>query len=404
MRTMRRLDQPFKTGFQVRDRLVWAVGILVFLLGTTIVLFGSQTYFDRNQFRNDFHKLLYHQRVITLALKLLSDAKDLETGQRGFLLTDNSSYLEPYQNSRKTIIAHLDMLLSVSRKSPSILAEAQKTGGLIAREISILNRAIVTQEVSGQKTALKIITDGEPKARMDALRISVGNILLIQNREITILESIAFKDRRIIRRNFLLFLGSSFLFILITIVIIYQEIRKNSKLLKRLEEESSHDELTGIPNRRFLQEWSKVEILQDRNKEFSFTLLYLDLNHFKAVNDQLGHAAGDHVLKAAVKRFQSALREGDLLVRIGGDEFIAIIRGTLSPMEKELLVQRLRRTLLHPSIIPGNVSIPFGLSVGIASYPDDGDHLDDLLRAADKDMYQDKMSQKTGRSTKMDSV
>ena len=383
----------------MRNRLVWAVGILVFLLGATIILFGAQTYLDRSQFRKDFQKLLYHQRVITLALKLLSDAKDLETGQRGFLLTDDPSYLEPYQDSRKTIIAHLDMLLSVSRKSPSILAEAQKTGGLIAREISILNRAIVTQEVSGQKMALKIITGGEPKERMDALRVSVGKILLRQNREITLIESLAFKDRRMVRRNFFLFLGSSFLFIFIAIVIIYQEIRRNSKLLKRLEEESSHDELTGIPNRRFLQEWAKVE-MQDRNKTFSFTLLYLDLNQFKAINDQLGHEAGDHVLKMAVKRFQSALREGDLLVRIGGDEFIAIIRGTLSPMDKELLTQRLKVTLLHPSIIPKNLPIAFGLSVGIASYPEDGDHLDDLLRAADKNMYQDKVSQKTVRSSK----
>jgi len=384
----------------LRNRLVWAVGILVVLLGATIILFGAQTYLDRNQFRADFQKLLYHQRVITLALKLLSDAKDLETGQRGFLLTNDPSYLEPYQNSRKTIIAHLDMLLSVSRKSPLILAEAQETGELIAREISILNRTIVTQEVSGQKKALKIITGGEPKARMDALRVSVGYILLGQNREITLIESIAFKDRRMVRRNFLLFLGSSFLFILIAIVIIYKEIRKSSKLLKRLEEESSQDELTGIPNRRFLQQWARVEILQDRNKELSFALLYLDLNHFKAVNDRLGHEAGDHVLRMAVKRFQSALREGDLLVRIGGDEFIAIIRGALSTTDKEFLVQRLKATLLHPSVLPENVPIPFGLSVGIACYPEDGDNLDTLLRAADKNMYQDKGSQSTGRSTK----
>ena len=190
------------------------------------------------------------------------------------------------------------------------------------------------------------------------------------------------------------------MFILIAIVIIYKEIRKSSKLLKRLEEESSQDELTGIPNRRFLQQWARVEILQDRKKELSFTLFYLDLNHFKAVNDRLGHEAGDHVLRMAVKRFQSALREGDLLVRIGGDEFIAIIRGALSTTDKEFLVQRLKATLLHPSILPENVPIPFGLSVGIACYPEDGDNLDTLLRAADKNMYQDKGSQSTGRSTK----
>ena len=384
----------------MKHLLIWTVGSLVFFLGATIIVFGIQTSFDRSQFRRDFTKLLYHQRIITLSLKILSDAKDLETGQRGFLLTDDPAYLEPYQNSRKSIIAHLDILLSATRKSPAILAQIQDSGQLIAREISILNRLIVTQEVYGQKKALGIILGGDPKRRMDSLRTSIVNIILSQNRQIIIIQSRTFKDRRRVRRNFLLLLGSSFLFIAIALYIIFQEIRKSNKLMKRLETESSQDELTGIPNRRFLQEWIRVEILQDRKKELEFTLLYLDLNHFKTINDRLGHEAGDHVLKMAVKRFQSALREGDLIVRIGGDEFTAITRGVLSPTEKEFLINRLKETLAHPSLVPKDFPVSFGLSVGIASYPEDGDTLDALLRVADKNMYKDKMGKDSGISSK----
>lgn len=384
----------------MKHLLIWAVGSLVFFLGATIIVFGIQTSFDRSQFRRDFTKLLYHHRIITLSLKILADAKDLETGQRGFLLTDDPAYLEPYQNSRKSIIAHLDILLSATRKSPAILAQIEDSGQLIAREISILNRLIVTQEVYGQKKALEIILGGDPKRRMDSLRTSIVNIILSQNRQIIIIQSRTFKDRRRVRRNFLLLLGSSFLFIAIALYIIFQEIRKSNKLMKRLETESSQDELTGIPNRRFLQEWIRVEILQDRKKELEFTLLYLDLNHFKAINDRLGHEAGDHVLKMAVKRFQSALREGDLIVRIGGDEFTAITRGVLSPTEKEFLINRLKETLAHPSLVPKDFPVSFGLSVGIASYPEDGDTLDALLRVADKNMYKDKMGKDSGISSK----
>ena len=386
----------------MKHLLIWTVGSLVFFLGATIIVFGIQTSFDRSQFRRDFTKLLYHQRIITLSLKILSDAKDLETGQRGFLLTDDPAYLEPYQNSRKSIIAHLDILLSATQKSPTIFAQIQDSGQLIAREISILNRLIVTQEMYGQKKALEIILEGSPKRQMDTLRTSIVNILLSQNRQIIIIESRTFKDRRRVRRNFILLLGSSFLFIAIALYIILQEIRKSNKLMKRLETESSHDELTGIPNRRFLQEWIRVEILQDRKKELEFTLLYLDLNHFKAINDRLGHEAGDHVLKMAVKRFQSALREGDLIVRIGGDEFTAITRGVLSPTDKEFLINRLKETLAHPSLVPKDFPVSFGLSVGIASYPEDGDTLDALLRVADKNMYKDKMGKDSGISSKKD--
>ncbi len=378
--------------FSLQNRLAWSVGALIaFLVGITLV-FGIQTSLKRAQFKKDFKSLLFHHRIITLSLKLLSDAKDLETGQRGFLLTGDSSYLEPYQNSRTSILAHLDMLLSASQKSPAILAQAEASGQLLAREISILNRAIVTQEVSGQKRALQIVTTGEPKRRMDNLRSSIGNILLTQNREIVLIEARTYKDRRNVKRNFLIFMGGSVSFIIIALFIILGEIRKNSRLMKRLENESSHDELTGIPNRRFLQEWIRIEILKDRNKEFPFLLLFLDLNHFKSINDRLGHDVGDMVLKNAVKRFQTALREGDLLARIGGDEFIAIIRGKISREEQNDLIMRLKKTLLQPSLLPKDFPVRFGLSVGVATYPEDGETLDALLLIADKGMYEDKQT------------
>jgi len=387
-------------GSALRNRLPWTVGFLVFFFAATIIFFGIQTSFERARFRKDFKDLLYHDRVITLSLKLLSDAKDLETGQRGFLLTDNPSYLEPYQNSQKSILAHLDILLSISRKSPAILAQIETSGQLVASEISILNRAILTQKVFGQKKALQIVLGGEPKRRMDNLRLAIGDTLLTQNREIVLIESRTFKDRKDVRRNFFFLLGSSTLFMILTVMIIFEDIRKRNKLMKRLEEESTHDELTGLPNRRFLFEWLPMTISQDRKKEYPFTLLFLDLNHFKDVNDHLGHTVGDLVLKKAVIRFHSALREGDLLVRLGGDEFIAVIREKLSQTDQEMLVRRLKNNLEHPSLVPKDFPVPFGLSVGIAHFPENGTTLEALLQFADKKMYEDKMARNHGSKTK----
>ncbi|EQD61421.1 membrane protein containing CHASE3 domain protein, partial [mine drainage metagenome] len=88
----------------LKNRLSWALGFFIFFSGATVIFFGIQAALERIHFRQDFQELLYHNRVITLSLKLLSDAKDIETGQRGFLLTDDRSYLEPYQNSRRSVL------------------------------------------------------------------------------------------------------------------------------------------------------------------------------------------------------------------------------------------------------------------------------------------------------------
>ncbi len=362
-------------------------------MGIALSLLGFRVFEERAQSRSDIMQILYHQRVMTLSLKILSDAKDLETGQRGYLLTGDSAYLDPYQKSRTAVIAHLEMLLSVSRKSPEILAQTEGSGQILAREISILNRTITTQETAGRPAALAIVRGGRGKRWMDRLRLSIGETIRSQNREIVLVESRAFRDRKRITREFLVVGSGSLIFFFLTITILFREIRSNSQLLEKLEAESTHDELTGIPNRRFLLQWMKIAMAPGRNEAKPFCLLFLDLDHFKTVNDRLGHKAGDLVLKKSVRRFQAALREEDLLVRIGGDEFVAIIMTDLSPDDTETLRSRLKNVLATPSILPPDFPARFGVSVGYARYPGDSRTPEELLQLADAHMYADK----TGR-------
>lgn len=171
-------------------------------------------------------------------------------------------------------------------------------------------------------------------------------------------------------------------------------IARRKDLESKLARMASHDMLTGLPN-RFLFTSQLDDAYQDlsRGTLHGFTLLYMDLDRFKQVNDTRGHQAGDAVLREAATRFQAVLRGGDIVARLGGDEFTAILPSPMS--EAEPLAKRLIHSMQKPITLPdGPVSV--GLSIGIALAPKDGGTPDLLVSAADRALYAAKAA---GRNT-----
>ncbi len=144
-----------------------------------------------------------------------------------------------------------------------------------------------------------------------------------------------------------------------------------------------YDALTGLPNRRMFQEQ-----LEAHGVGPGTGLLYLDLDHFKAVNDTLGHAAGDALLCAVAQRLAGCSREGDLIVRLGGDEFLIVQTGGEQPLEAVALARRLVNVLGQPFDLSGR-QVGIGVSIGIA-LGHVGAEPDTLLRDADLALYQAK--------------
>ena len=156
-----------------------------------------------------------------------------------------------------------------------------------------------------------------------------------------------------------------------------------------------HDALTGLPNRSLLTEQLAIAIQAARSRESGFALLYLDLDRFKPVNDQLGHASGDELLRQVAARLRTELRVSDTLARIGGDEFV-IVTDADRPREMIAgLADRLIATLCASFDVMG-CAIEIGGSIGIALYPQDGVTEDGLLRAADTALYRVKESGRNG--------
>lgn len=163
--------------------------------------------------------------------------------------------------------------------------------------------------------------------------------------------------------------------------------------LGRLEQQLNEDALTGAFNRRFLDSWLPEQLALDQRRGLLTALLILDLDNFKAVNDQHGHLVGDVALMHAVDRTRSQLRRGDTLCRYGGEEFVVVLNSSNWP-EALQVAERIRAELsASPLFLPGsNLQLTLTVSIGVALSPDDAHSARDLIRAADGRLFTAKRS------------
>lgn len=147
-----------------------------------------------------------------------------------------------------------------------------------------------------------------------------------------------------------------------------------------------HDDLTGLPNRAHFRRRLQEE--SDRTRRYGprFAVLYLDLDHFKRVNDSMGHAAGDELLRQIAQRLQASVRGTDIVARLSGDEFALIQTPLTERGETCALAQRLVEALAAPYMIDGQ-QVQIGISIGVAICEPPGDEPDALLRRADRELY-----------------
>jgi diguanylate cyclase (GGDEF)-like protein len=159
--------------------------------------------------------------------------------------------------------------------------------------------------------------------------------------------------------------------------------RRNQALVAHM---AHHDVLTNLPNRLLFRDRLQQAAARVRRGE-AMALLYLDLDHFKPVNDSFGHAVGDALLKAVADRMRATARDTDTVARLGGDEFVIIQVGIKQASEAELLARRLAKAVSEPYEIAGH-TIVIGTSIGIAIAPHDGTDPEGLLKMADHALYQ----------------
>ncbi|MBU0594226.1 MAG: diguanylate cyclase [Gammaproteobacteria bacterium] len=162
-----------------------------------------------------------------------------------------------------------------------------------------------------------------------------------------------------------------------------------------MEHRAQHDALTGAPNRVMFHELLQFSIGNARRNGSQLAVLFIDLDHFKEVNDTYGHAAGDAILIEVARRLKTAVRESDAVARLSGDEFVVMIQPVDDPQQLAVIAQKLIKALQDPIEFEGQ-SLHISASIGISVFPGDGDDMEQLLHNADTAMYH---SKRKGRNT-----
>ncbi|MEW6164918.1 MAG: PAS domain S-box protein [Pseudomonadota bacterium] len=178
-------------------------------------------------------------------------------------------------------------------------------------------------------------------------------------------------------------------------VALFSDITERKREAEAIWHQANFDELTGLPNRKLLEDRLKRAIAQAHRKHTRVALLFIDLDRFKPVNDAYGHAAGDDLLQQVARRLENSLRDEDTVARLGGDEFVAVLPDLRTMEAPERAAEKIVGVISAPYRV-GTHFVEISCSIGIALFPQDAGDADGLIARADAAMYAAKQA---GRST-----
>lgn len=382
---------------------------------------------------NHTHEVLYTTQ------SLLSAMKDTETGQRGFLLTQDSSYLEPYHSGlteAKQQFATLKHLTSDNPKQQQLLIKIDEQ---MQFKFDELAHTIALVQSGKIDEAYSIVSDDHGKQHMDTIReyfsvFTNTELLLLEERKgdfrenragittLVVVQAATFAGLIVIT---FLFLNKSLFSPLKLLIKSANKIERGKKLEARdivsndemgqllsafynmgdtvyerkqaLENEIRHDSLTGLRNRSTLLDEIDSAIHEIVNSNQKVAILFIDLDAFKQINDRLGHDCGDHILKETALRLSASVRSSDIVFRIGGDEFLVVLRSVKGTDKVIEIVDNVYRSFESPVNIKGE-PIEIQISIGVAIAPDNSKDSAELIKFSDIAMYASKNDDDIGHA------
>ena len=182
---------------------------------------------------------------------------------------------------------------------------------------------------------------------------------------------------------------------IVGVIGLVRDITQRKAAEQQIEYQAYHDALTGLANRRLFEEHLTLALALAQRRRRLVGVLFLDIDHFKIVNDSLGHTVGDELLKQVAARLKGVVREGDTVARVGGDEFTIVLQDLQRKDDAAIVAEKVLRTVAQPADVAGH-HLYITTSIGITTFPDDGEDAETLIKNADNAMYRAKAE---GRNT-----
>lgn len=174
---------------------------------------------------------------------------------------------------------------------------------------------------------------------------------------------------------------------------IFRDLTERKEYEDKIKHQAYHDGLTGLPNRVLFYEQINQSLELSKRYHHTMAVMYIDLDGFKQVNDNLGHNMGDLLLQAVAIRLKECVRQSDFVARMGGDEFTAILPELIKHQDAEIVAEKIQKALNLPFDLEG-CEVNISTSIGVSIFPKDGEDVETLIKNADHAMYQAKTSSK----------
>jgi diguanylate cyclase (GGDEF)-like protein/PAS domain S-box-containing protein len=325
-------------------------------------------------------RVLGRERIILLAIEDITERKEIENG-----LEKTRKVLEKIKISEDEAREYAESIINTVRE-PLIALDQD------LRVVKVSRSFYEVFKVKNEETMGQLIYDlGNKQWDIPKLRELLETILpekaTFDNYEVehdfaTIGRRIMLLNARQIQRV----LGKERI-----ILLAIEDITERKQSEEKIQQMAHHDTLTGLPNRKLFSDRLGIALAQAQRNQKKVGIAMLDLDHFKGVNDTLGHDVGDLLLKATAERLRAALRKGDTVARFGGDEFVLILPD-LKGMEDVIQVAQKIVDSFHKPFLIDTHQLIVTTSIGIAFYPHDGTDESILLKNADIAMYQAKQA------------
>ena len=340
-------------------------------------------------------KALRMQRTVSSLEAIRFHSFAIDSSEQNYVITGKESDLTPYRAGIVEIEAEVAYLAGRRSEHPELSRRFIELNEVARRYVIDEHKIVDARRTMGEPAAKEMVKKHFSDVSHDQLLQITYQLLVSARKQMEALEAeqIAYGDKV---RRLILALISSAAFILIFLYGSLQRLSNAQRIAQaRFAHQAMHDSLTGLRNRHAVMEHIDKKLADgDEASLGGLTLLLLDLDGFKAVNDNLGHDAGDALLKQAANRIEVALRDSDYVARLGGDEFLIVAPQVSDQETAERVGKKLVETIAAPYRLAGN-EVRVTASIGISFFPKDARDREALMKCADLALYEAKH---TGRN------